>query len=496
MLLPPPAGAYFLPNSLRSNVRQATSVRHLSRARYFQRTMESILQGIPKVWVYIDDVLVTGHTEEEHLANLTEVLRRMVSAGMSLKRDKSFFMMSQVHYLGHTVSSKGIQPIQDKVRAIRDAPAPTNIHQVKSFLGLINFYAKFLPNLSTVIALLYVLLQKSHPWTWGPLQQRALQHAKDRLLYSSLLVHYSEQQPLLLAADASLYGLGAVLPHTMADGSERPIAYASRSLTATECRYSQVDKEALAIIFVVTRFRQYLLGCYFTLLSDHKPLSYLLSPEKPVPQMASARLQRWALLLSAYDYSIHYRPGKRHANADTFSRLPLSTTTTSTSTTGDTVLLFECLSDAPLTVSDIPRGTDRDPVLSRVRTYTLLGWPSSLTEGELQPYWRKRDEISLSDHILLSGSRVIVPPKARERVLEVLYSTYPGVSRMKSLARSYLWWPSMDSDIESRVKNFHLCQQNLNAPAKTPLHRWEWPERAWSRVHVDYMPDLWMVSCF
>ena len=309
---------------------------------------------------------------------------------------------------------------------------------------------------------------------------------KSVLLASSLLVHFSPKQPLLLAADASPYGLGAVLSHTMADGSERPIAYASRSLTATERRYSQLDKEALAIVFAVSKYRQYLLGRHFTLFSDHKPLSYLLSPDKPVPPMASARLQRWALLLSAYDYDIRYRPGKSHANADTFSRLPLSTTPISTSPPGETVLLFECLSVAPLTVTDIRRGTDRDPQLSRIRTYTLQGWPSSLTEGELQPYWRRRDEISVSDHILLWGSRVIVPPKARERVLEVLHSTHPGVSRMKSLARSYVWWPSMDSDIEQRVKNCQLCQQHLNAPAKAPLHPWEWPERAWSRVHVDY----------
>ena len=229
----------------------------------FQRTMESLLQGIPKVCVYIDDVLVTGHTEEEHMANLAEVLRRMASAGMRLKRDKCFFMMSQVHYLGHTVSAKGIQPTQDKVRAVKDAPAPTNLHQLKSFLGLINFYAKFLPNLSTVLAPLYVLLQKNRPWTWGPSQQRAFQQAKERLTKSSLLVHFSSTQPLLLAADASPYGLGAVLSHTMADGSERPIAYASRSLTPTERRYSQLDKEALAIIFAVSKFRQYLLRSSF-----------------------------------------------------------------------------------------------------------------------------------------------------------------------------------------------------------------------------------------
>ena len=270
-------------------------------------------------------MLVTGHTEGEHLANLMEVLCHMASPEMRLKRDKCFFMMSEVHYLGHSLQ-QSIQPTQDKVRAIRDAPAPTNIHQLKSFLGLINFYAKFLPNLSTVLAPLYVLLQKHHPWTWGPSQQKVFQHAKDRLLSSSLLVHYSEQQPLLLASEASPYGLDAVLSHMMADRSERPIAYASRSLMATERRYSQLDKEALAIIFAVTRFRQYLLGRHFTLQSDHKSLSYLLSPDKPILPMASARLQRWELLLSAYDYSIQYWPGKRHANADTFSRLPLSMT--------------------------------------------------------------------------------------------------------------------------------------------------------------------------
>ena len=179
----------------------------------------------------------------------------------------------------------------------------------------------------------------------------------------------------------------------MADGSERPITYASRSLTTTEFCYSQLSKEALAIVFAVTRFRQYLLGRHFTLLSDHKPLLYLLSPDKPIPPMASTRLQRWALLLSAcvYDYSIHYRTAKRHVNANTFSRLSLSTTPTSTSPTGDTVLLFECLSVAPLTVTDIRCGTDRDPT-SKIQTYAIQGWPSSRMEGELRSYWCRRDE--------------------------------------------------------------------------------------------------------
>ena len=143
-------------------------------------------------------------------------------------------MPSQVHYLKHTVSSQGIQRTQEKVQAIRNAPTPTNIHQLKSFLGLFNFYAKFLKNLSTILAPLYSLVQKNRPWSWGPDQQQALQHAKQQLISSSLLVHYCKQRDLLVAADASPYGVGTVLYHRMDDSSERLIAYASRSLSAAE----------------------------------------------------------------------------------------------------------------------------------------------------------------------------------------------------------------------------------------------------------------------
>ena len=141
--------------------------------------MESLLQGIPKVCAYIDDVLVAWTTEEDHLANLTEVLRCMSSNEIRLKREKCQFMLNQVHYLRHVVSNEGIQPTQDKISAIQDTPAPTDLHQLKSFLGLLNFYARFLPSLSTVLAPLYSLLQKNQPWSWGPRQQRAFRRASN-----------------------------------------------------------------------------------------------------------------------------------------------------------------------------------------------------------------------------------------------------------------------------------------------------------------------------
>ena len=302
---------------------------------------------------------------------------------MRLKRNKCRFMLAKVEYLGHTISREGLQPTESKVRAIENAPAPTNVSQLKSFLGLVNYYGKFLPNLATTMAPLYSLLQKTTPWSWDPQQQAAFSAAKRQLTSSTLLVHYSSQRSLLLACDASPYGVGAVLSHRMEDGSDKPIAFASRSLSSAEKGYAQLDKEALAIVFGVTKFRQYLLGRTFTILSDHKPLMYLFGETKGVPAMASARVQRWALTLSAYQFTIQYKKGHGHANAYVLSRLPLPDAPTQVPTPGDTVLLLEMLNSSPVTAQKIKQWTDRDPLLSGVRECVRNGWHAGDTTRKI-----------------------------------------------------------------------------------------------------------------
>ena len=220
----------------------------------FQRTMESILGGLPQVCVYLDDILITGDSEAAHLRNLEAVLSRLETAGIRLKREKCEFMLPQVEYLGHRISASGLQPTLEKVRAITAAPTPADVSQLKSYLGLLNYYSKFLPNLATELAPLYELLQKHKRWNWGKEQQEAFQSSKSRLTVSLLLVHYDPHRELLLSCDASPYGVGAVLSHKMEDGTEQPIAFASRSLSQAERKYSQLDKEALAIVFGVKRF--------------------------------------------------------------------------------------------------------------------------------------------------------------------------------------------------------------------------------------------------
>ena len=219
--------------------------------------MDSLLQGLNHVVVYLDDIVVTGSSDEEHIHNLGEVLSRLSNAGIHLKREKCSFFADQVEYLGHLIDKEGLHPTDAKVEAVQKAPAPSNVSKLKSFLGLLNYYSKFLPNLSSVLSPLYSLLQADKIWTWGHEEEESLVTAAKALLSSSkLLVHYDPNNPLMLSCDASSYGVGAVLSHQMQDGSEKPIGFASRTMSATEKKYSQLDKEALALMFGISKFHQ------------------------------------------------------------------------------------------------------------------------------------------------------------------------------------------------------------------------------------------------
>nr|XP_055054019.1 uncharacterized protein K02A2.6-like [Misgurnus anguillicaudatus] len=303
-----------------------------------------------------------------------------------------------VTYLGHVVNAEGLHPVLSKVRAIEEAPPPTTVTELKAYLGLLNYYNKFLPSLATCLVLLH------NPG------------------------HYSVDKDLVLACDALPYGIGAVL---MEDGSEKPLGFMSRTLTPTEKRYSQLDKEGLAIIFRIKRFHKYIYGRTFTISTDHKPLISIFNEKKPVPQMGSQKVQRWATLLRAYEYKILYKPRQEHANAD------------------------------------------------------AKGWPREV-DTMYKPYSQRKLELSVKDGCVLWGARVVVPQRSRKAILKQLHHTHPGISRMKGLARSYVWWPGMDSEIEKEVQSCHTCQENRNPPAGAPLHPWEWPETPWSRLRVDY----------
>ncbi|KAK4314476.1 hypothetical protein Pmani_014181 [Petrolisthes manimaculis] len=382
----------------------------------FQRIICNVLRGLEGVSVYLDDILVTGKDDREHIHNLENVLIRLRDAGLQVKKKKCSFLQQSVEYLGHRIDAEGLHPTDEKV-----------------------------------------------------------------------LVHYNPDLPLRLECDASPRGLGAVLSHKFSDGIERPVAFSSRTLTKAESNYSQTDREGLALVFGVIRFHQYIYGRNFTLIKDHKPLTYLFGREAASPTMASPRVRRWALTLSAYDYNIQYKKGKDNSNADALSRLPLPDLPRRVHTPEELNLVIGMLNSSQVVSDDaIRRETRREPIFSQVLQWVRWGWPGKDSGGVYGPYYIRRYEISLKDGCLLWGSRVIIPEGSRGAVLGLLHDTHIGITRMKVLGRSYVWWPGIDKDIEGTVKACQECDKHQNAPELAELHPWEWPSVPWSRIHVDH----------
>lgn len=449
----------------------------------FQREIDKILQGMKGACCYLDDLLITGKNKNEHLQNLGQVLTRLEAAGIKLNPEKCEFLKSSVEYLGHRIDKHGLHPVESKVEAIVKAPDPTNVEELRSFIGLVTYYAKFLPNMATLLAPLYELLKTKQAWKWEVEQRKAFSSIKAALQSSSLLVHFDNEKEVVLACDASPYGLGAVLSHETPEG-DRPIAFASRSLKNAEKNYSHIEKEALALVFGVTKFRNFLLGRKFTLLTDHRPLVNLLSEDKPVPAVAAARIQRWALTLSAYAYQIKYRKGDSHGNADACSRLPLKFRYADPPVPSESVLLIQQFNDTPVTSHLIEMEIEKCPLLKLLRSYIRKGWPRKVCKS-LQPFWLTRDELVVEQNIVLRGSRVFIPPKFRDFILDELHGAHQGISAIKALARSYVWWPGIDRDLETKVQRCSICQENAVAPPAKQMS-WPVPGEPWERIHIDH----------
>ena len=455
----------------------------------FQRTVEQLLKGNPGVLCYLDDILITGSTAEEHKSRLTEVLSKLDEAGFKLRLDKCYFCVPSVSYLGYIIDSNGLHPSPQKVKAIVEAPSPTNIKQLESYLGVFNFYRRFIPNASSVLEPLNALRRSDRRWSWEKEQVEAFQNSKKLLLNSSALAHFDANLPISVTADSSPYGLGAVLNHII-DGQERPICFASRTLLPAERNYPQVEKEALAIVFALKQFHTYLWGqSNFRVITDHKPLLGLFNPNKPIPPMASGRIQRWSLMLQSYSFELIHRSGVTLGTADALSRLPLPSSNESIPVPGEWINMVNFLEEcSPVNAGHIREHTRKDPILSKVVKYCEIGWPTTIPpeDSALIPYFRKRNELSLESGCLLWGSRVVIPTKYHAALLTELHGGHVGTSRMKELARSYLWWPNIDKDLEDLVKKCNECLATSNAPTKAELHPWEWPAYPWHRLHIDY----------
>ncbi|UYV85151.1 K02A2.6-like [Cordylochernes scorpioides] len=448
---------------------------------YFQSVMDRVLSGIGGVICYIDDVLIATASIEEHLALLKTIFARLAKYNIKLKKEKCLFLQKEIEYLGHLVTEEGIRPLDHKVQAIQKAKTPTNISELRSFLGLVNFYGKFIPNLPELLKPLHELLHKKRPWVWTKECGEAIDKCKNSITSERVLVPYDATLPLCLATDASQIGVGAVLSHII-EGQERPIMFASRTLSGAEQNYSQIEKEALAIIYGVTKFHQFIYGRKFILITDHKPLVTILGSRSGIPTLSTSRLQRWALILSAYTYDIKFRRTQDHGNADLLSRFPVGCEEIPRL---NNVYALSYVEELPITAEEIATETEKDEVLSLAKFYTQQGWPEKVAD-HLRPYFQRKLELTVDGECLVWGMRVVIPPSLRIKMLNCLHETHSGMNKMKAVARSHFWWPNLDTQIEFLVNKCRSCQQSQDGPNKGKWQPWRWSTRPWQRIHIDF----------
>lgn len=452
----------------------------------FQRLMSSALVDMEGVACLLDDVAIMGNNKEEHNQRLRKVMSKLNEMGFRLNVKKCVFAADSITFLGHTIDAEGLHPSPAKVKEIKEKPAPTNKETLRAFLGLYNFYEKFLPDKATLLEPLYRLLESKRPWRWTETERIAFEKAKDLISSDLTLVGYELNRELLLICDSSEYGLGAIIAHVMDDGEERPVMMASRTMQPHERRYGQIDKEALAIMFGLTKFHDFLSGRKFCIITDHKPLVGLFNPMKPIPDQISPRMLRWSLKLGCYDYIIKYRPGKLIGNADALSRWTAPTVSGSAEESLKEVLLLEERPEGwNLDATRIAAETKRDAVLRKVMFNILHGWPPRNRDPLLQPYWARREALSHSKDCLLWCNRVIIPESLQHEVLKLLHTPHAGIVQTKAYARGYVWWVEMDRQIETIVAECEQCQVVRNNPPRDP-QTWIPDEKPWSRLHIDF----------
>lgn len=448
----------------------------------FQSTMDRLLQGTKGTICYLDDILVTGKNREEHMENLENLFKILEDNNLKVRLNKCEFFKKQISYLGFLISKEGLQKNMEKCEAIVKAPQPKNLTELRAFCGLVNFYGKFIPNLASIMRPMYELLLSNARFEWQQEQDEAFRQIKTIMISDTILVHYNPEVPVILDTDASLEGISGVLQHRFKDGSIKPIAFYSRSLTQAEKNYSVIDREALAIFSAVRKFNQYLLGRKFVIRTDHKPLLAIFGEKRSIPQMAASRMQRWAIYLANFSYEINYIKGTDNGAADAISRLPLPEKENMEDQMS--YLNFIIQDNFPMEVKRVVKETRRDPILAKVHDLINTGWPYKVEE-ELKTYHTKQNELTTEEKIVMWGHRVVIPTSMRKGILCELHSGHLGIVKTKALARSYVWWPNIDKDIENLVKGCKACLLQRDNPEKVPLTPWNRPNRPFERIHID-----------
>ena len=426
----------------------------------FQRLMECILAGLTgdECLIYIDDIVVFSRTFLEHLQRLRRVFQRLRDASLRLKPPKCKFARKEVHYLGHIVSAEGVRTDPDKTKAVKEYPIPHDVKQLRQFLGLTNYYRRFIKDYSLLATPLFHLTRKTAKgFLWSSSCQQAFETLKQKLVTPPILAYPDFTRPFILQTDASDQAIGAVLSQER-EGQEHVISYWSRRLDKSERNYSTIEREALAAISALKEFYPYVYGFPCRLVTDHNPLTALKGLKD-----VGGRLSRWMLFLQQFALEVVYKPGKQHTNADSLSRVPSDMVSVAAIAPSDsTGTMITATAQA------------QDPALTKVIKLLAQNKPlhsSDVAPGLTRAYLKDgllcrefNDSTTKTNHVQL-----VVPAGLRETILTYLHnqSGHLGIRKTMEKVKARYYWPGYELDIEKWVRECVECQRR-NPPPRKP----------------------------
>ena len=446
----------------------------------FQNEIAKLLVGLPGCKNISDDIIVYGRDEKEHDENLRRVLTRLEENNAKLNREKCSFRQRQVVFFGHTFSSNGVQADPEKIDTIKKMQPPKNVSEMKSLLGMTQYVSRFIPNYASITTPLRTLTHQNVPWKWQTEQENALKKLQHELTSDHVMAYFDASKPTTIIVDASPFGLGALLTQ---DG--RVISYASRALSSVESRYSQTEREMLAVIWAIEHYHLYLYGAKFTVITDHKPLLGIFKSQKPT----SARIDRWKLRLMPYDCEILYKPGKDAENpADFISRHPNNLYTPPAENATEAYVNYLCNNLIPkaMTIDEVQQETANDTVLCKLsEAIAHNNW----LDPEVKPFLNVKDELSVCNGLILRNHRLVLPHFLQTKAVDLAHTGHQGIVKTKMLLREKVWFPSIDKLVEEKVKTCLPCQAATTGTSTNPepLIMTKLPDAPWQEVAADFV---------
>ena len=408
-------------------------------------------------------------------------MERLRQHGLTLNADKCLFNVDRLVFMGILLSEKGIGPTEERVRALQETREPETVSEVRSFLGLANYSSRFIPHFATLTEPLRKLTRKDVPFHFGPEQKASFESLKQSMVEAGTLAYFDKSASTKVVADASPVGLGAVLMQNQ-NGAWVPICYASRSLTDCERRYSQTEKEALALVWACERYHAYIYGMRFDLVTDHKPLEVIYGPRsKPC-----ARIERWVIRLQPYDFRVVYAPGQSNV-ADPLSRLLSQNKATNHQHGAEEYVRFTAISATPaaLTTREVEEASAVDEELKALREAIKTG-----RFEKCKAYAPAAGELCVIGQLVLRGTHIVLPTKLRPQAISLAHEGHLGIVGTKQNVRSKVWWPGIDKAAEKFCKSCYGCQLVARPNPAEPLTSTTLPEGHWQDLAVDLLGPL------